>query len=67
MKEQNKTLDKELNKMETSKLLDAKFKRLVIRSSVNLEEEQMNSELQQHKKGHGNHKKESVRNEGYGN
>ena len=30
MKEQNKTLGKELKKMETSKLLDAKFKRLVI-------------------------------------
>ena len=31
MKEQNKTPEKELNKMETSKLLDAEFKTLVIR------------------------------------
>ena len=31
MKEQNKTTETELNKMETSKLLDAEFKTLVIR------------------------------------
>ena len=31
MKEQNKTLEKEVNKMEISKLLNAKFKTLVIR------------------------------------
>ena len=31
MKEQNKTPEKELNKMEISKLLDAEFKTLVIR------------------------------------
>ena len=31
MKEQNKTLEKELNKLETSNLLDARFKTLVIR------------------------------------
>ena len=31
MKEQNKTPDKELNKMETRKLLDTEFKTLVIR------------------------------------
>ena len=31
MKEQNKTLEKELNKMETSDLLDVEFKTLVIR------------------------------------
>ena len=31
MKEMNKTLEEELNKMETSKLLDAEFKTLVIR------------------------------------
>ena len=30
MKEQNKTPEKELNKMETSTLLDAEFKTLVI-------------------------------------
>ena len=30
MKEQNKTPEKELNKMEISKLLDAEFKTLVI-------------------------------------
>ena len=31
MKEQNQTPEKELNKMETSNLLDAEFKTLVIR------------------------------------
>ena len=31
MKKQNKTLEKELNKMETSNVLDAEFKTLVIR------------------------------------
>ena len=31
MKEQNKTPEKELNKMKTSKLLDTEFKTLVIR------------------------------------
>ena len=31
MKEQNKTLEKELNEMEISNLLDAQFKTLVIR------------------------------------
>ena len=31
MKEQNKTLEKELNKMEISNLSDAEFKTLVIR------------------------------------
>ena len=31
MKEQNKTPDKELNKMETGNLLDEEFKTLVIR------------------------------------
>ena len=31
MKEQNKTLDKELNKMEKSHILDAKFITLVMR------------------------------------
>ena len=31
IKEQSKTPEKELNKMETSKLLDAEFKTLVIR------------------------------------
>ena len=34
MKEQNKTLEKELNKMATSKLLDAEFKTLnLVRTS----------------------------------
>ena len=31
MKEQNKTLEKKLNKMETNNLLEAEFKTLVIR------------------------------------
>ena len=31
MKEQNKTTEKELNKVETSSLLDAEFKTLVIK------------------------------------
>ena len=38
MKEQNKTPEKELNKMETSKLLDAAFKTLVIRILSELSE-----------------------------
>ena len=50
-KEQNKTPEKQLNKMETSNLLDALFKTLVIR---------MLNKHQQHKKG-------PVKNEGYAN
>ena len=38
MKEQNKTLEKELNKMETSNLLDGEFKTLVIRMLSELSE-----------------------------
>ena len=38
MKEQNKTSEKELNKMETSNLLDAEFKTLVIRMLNELSE-----------------------------
>ena len=38
LKEQNKTPEKELNKMETSKLLDAEFKTLVIRMLKELSE-----------------------------
>ena len=38
MKEQNKTPEKELNKMEASKLLDAEFKTLVIRMLSELSE-----------------------------
>ena len=36
MKEQNKTPEKELNKVEISNLLDAEFKTLVIRMLRNL-------------------------------
>ena len=36
MKEQNKTPEKELNRMEISNLLDADFRILVIRCSMNL-------------------------------
>ena len=39
MKEQNKTPEKELNKMETSNLLDAEFKTLVIRMLKELSED----------------------------
>ena len=39
MKEQNKTPEKELNKMETSNLLDAVFKTLVIRMLNELSED----------------------------
>ena len=53
MKEQNKTPEKELNKMETSNLLDAEFKTLVIWMLNELK-------LQQYKKG-------PIRNEGYTN
>ena len=38
MKEQNKTPEKELNKMETSNLVDAEFKTLVIRMAKELSE-----------------------------
>ena len=38
MKEQNKTPEKELNKMETSNLLDGEFKTLVIRMLSELSE-----------------------------
>ena len=41
MKEQNKTPEKELNKMEMSNLLDAEFKTLVVRV---LNEQQINSQ-----------------------
>ena len=51
MKEQNKTPEKELNKMEISNLSDAKFKTLVIRMLKAL------SILQ--------HKKDPGRNKGY--
>ena len=39
MKEQNKTLEKELNKMEISNLSDAEFKTLVIRMLMELSED----------------------------
>ena len=39
MKEQNKTLEKELNKMEISNLSDAEFKTLVIRTFKELSED----------------------------
>ena len=44
MKEQNKTLEKELNKMKISNLSDAEFKTLVIRI------QRIHWTLQQHKK-----------------
>ena len=55
MKEQIKTLEKELNKMEISNLSDAEFKTLVIRMLKELSED-LNSI-----------KKDPVRNEGYTN
>ena len=60
MKEQNKTPEKELNKMETSNLSDAKFKTLVIRmlSELKGRGDELREKLQQHKK-------EPVRNKGY--
>ena len=39
MKEQKKTPEKELNKMETSNVLDAEFKTLVIKMLMELSEE----------------------------
>ena len=68
MKEQNKTPEKELNKMETSNLLDTEFKTLVIRMLNELRgradelKENFNSI-----KGHGNHKKDPIINEEYSN
>ena len=55
MKEQNKTPEKELNKMEMTNLSDAEFKTLVISMLQELIPE---ASLQQHKKDPG-------RNEGY--
>lgn len=47
MKEQNKTLEKELNKMERSNLSDAEFKTLVIKVLNELQEcrENFNKEI----------------------
>ena len=55
MKEQNKTLEKELKKMEIGNPSDAEFKTLVIR---------MHKELSEHLNGI---KKDPVRNEGFTN
>ena len=52
MKEQNKTQEKELNKMEIINVSDTEFKTLFIRTLKELSEE---------------HKKHPVRNEGYTN
>ena len=57
MKEQNKTPDKELNKMEISNLSDVEFKTLLIRILKELNED---LNIKRHKKG-------PVRNEGYTN
>ena len=54
--------------METSNLLDTEFKTLVIRMLNKLTGRvDKHRELQQQKEGHGIHKKEAVRNEGYTN
>ena len=55
MKEQIKTPEKELNKIEISNLSDAEFKTLVIRMLKELSEEPQQ------------HKKDTVRTEGYTN
>ena len=55
MKEQNKTPEKELNKMEISNLSDAEFKTLVIMMLKELSEDL------------NNNKKDPGRNEGYTN
>ena len=66
MKEQNKTPEKELKKMETNNLSDARFKTLVIRMLKELRRrveelsENLNKEIE-------NIKKEPVRNEEYSN
>ena len=57
MKEQIKTPEKELNKMEVSNLSDAEFKTLVIRMLKELSEDLSSKQ----------HKKDPVRNEGYTN
>ena len=57
MKEQIKTPEKELNKMEISNLADAVFKTLVIMMLSELTED-----FNSIKKGHVNHKKERVKN-----
>ena len=45
IKEKNKTTQRQLNKMDTSNLIDTEFKTLVIRMLNEFREEQMNSEL----------------------
>ena len=76
MKEQNKTPEKELNKMETSNLLGAEFETLILRTlngfsgRVVVLRENFNSikkDTETPQKGHENYKKEPVRNEGYTN
>ena len=61
-KEENRALEKELNKMETRNLPDVKFKTLVIkmfkelRGRIDRFSEKANKELTSTEKGHGNHK-----------
>ena len=61
IKEREKSPQKELNEIKASKLPDTEFKIMVIRVLKVL------MRLQKHKKGHRNHKKESVKNEDYNN
>ena len=68
MKEQNKTPEKELNKMETKNLLHAEFKTLVIRllSEVRWRIDDLNENLKQKDRTHKKKtKKDRVRNEEY--
>ena len=60
MKEQIKTPEKQLNKMEISNLSDAEFKILFIRMIKELSEDSIKKSIKQHKK-------DPVRNKGYTN
>ena len=67
MKEQDKIPEKQLNKKQTSNLLDTEFKTLVIRMLNELKGKvvELSDNFNSIKKGHGNHNNEPVRNERY--
>ena len=69
MKEQNKTPEKELNKMETSQPLDSEFKAMVIRmlNEFRGKADELRENFNSIKKDKKTIKKEPVRNEEYTN
>ena len=69
IKQQNRSPEKELNKMGTNNLLDAEFKIQVIRMLNELRgrADDFRRIFNSIKKRHRKHKKEPIRNEGYTN